>query len=589
MTRGRKSDLAALERKLEEQERSASLVAALDEAARAIGDGLQFDELFAAVGETLRPLGIVAHVLLVDGDELTIDYIGAFPEVLHRAEEAAGISARDYRLPLARSPFHRQILASRSAVFTDDVVSVVRAGIPPALAPVAPILSRVLRMKQMIGAPLESHDARGVLVLSSEKLTAADTSAVSVLAQHLSAAMRKVELVSQLQESVEALSAAQDQLVQSQKMEALGQLAGGVAHDLNNILTAVGVAAEFLGEVVPPDGREDLATIVDGTERAAALVRQLLAFGRRQLLRRRLADLNAVVTGLQPLLERLVGEDMSLEYRLCPDPWGADIDTRQLEQVLLNLVVNARDASSVGGRIVVETSNVSADATPPGLPALDAVCLCVSDRGTGMDEATRARIFDPFFTTKPAGQGTGLGLSVSYGIVRQHDGWMRVESRPGEGTSIWLLVPAVTRVRVEGIVEPVTAEKRGSTPSLRVLLVEDDPGVRRALSAVLRRAGHDVLEADTIATARKLLDGGELRVDAVITDVVLPDGSGPELASRLCEESGAPAVVVMTGYADEEAKRALSALSRMLGRRVPLLLKPFKPDELLSELVQAVG
>ena len=375
----------------------------------------------------------------------------------------------------------------------------------------------------------------------------------------------------------------EEQLRQSQKMEAVGRLAGGVAHDFNNLLTIIAAHTGFAREESAEGSvlREDLDVVADTTQRAVSLTRQLLAFSRRQVLQPSLVDLDAKVHALQGMLRRLLGEHTVLTCELASAPAQVWADPGQVDQVLMNLVVNARDAMPAGGVLRVETAEVQVTPEAPraGLAPGAYVVLGVHDSGVGMDSATRARIFEPFFTTKDAGKGTGLGLSTVYGIVQQSGGALEVESVPGRGSSSRVLLPRAP-AKAPGEAPPAAAPQPSPRGSERVLVVEDESAVREAVCRVLERHGYQVLEARHGADALRLLQGaaGD-RVQLVLTDVVMPEMGGAELVRSL-RASGHPArVLFMSGYSEEAV-----STHGVLVEGVGLLEKPFELDVLLHRV-----
>jgi CheY-like chemotaxis protein len=340
----------------------------------------------------------------------------------------------------------------------------------------------------------------------------------------------------------------------------VGTLAGGVAHDFNNLLSVInGYAGMALGSLLADHpAREDVKEILAAGGRAATLTRQLLAFGRRQVLRLEVLDLNDVVGGIEKMLRRLIPENIELVTRPAPALRRVRVDPGQLEQVLVNLVVNARDAMPRGGRIEVSTADVLLPAgdvrldheTPPGAY----VRLSVKDDGQGMDEETRVRCFEPFFTTKAPGKGTGLGLSTVYGIVRQSRGIVRVESREGAGATFELYFPITEEAAaVRGADAP---ERAGpARPGETVLVVEDEAQLRELLRSRLSAQGYTTLVAAHGAEALELATRRGGRIDVLLSDVVMPQLSGPELARRFRERFPAAVVVFMTGYAEEAVAR----------------------------------
>jgi PAS domain S-box-containing protein len=371
-------------------------------------------------------------------------------------------------------------------------------------------------------------------------------------------------------------------LRQGAKMEAVGRLAGGIAHDFNNLLTAILGACEMMAmEEQLGSGREDLEEIRRAATRAASLTQQLLAFSRRQVLNPKTLDLNQVIENTRRMLGRLIGEDIELVTHPTSRLGRVRADPTQLEQILLNLAINSRDAMPEGGTLILSTEN----AEPPEEwknPPENCVALVVQDTGTGMDEYTRAHLFEPFFTTKETGKGTGLGLATVYGIVKQSGGYITVESRPSEGATFRIFLP-----RVDAPLD-VAAESHGLSTTARgtgtILLVEDELSVRRLARRVLKSKGYDVLEAANGREALRLVTehGGPL--DLVLTDVVMPGMSGPELAERLSREQPGLRVLYMSGYADEAIGH-----HGVLEPGVEFLQKPFTPQDLVQRVREVLG
>jgi PAS domain S-box-containing protein len=364
-------------------------------------------------------------------------------------------------------------------------------------------------------------------------------------------------------------------LRQAQKMEAIGQLAGGVAHDFNNLLTVILGYAEFMGAdpSCSDQHRRDVQEIIKAAERASGLTRQLLAFSRNQVLQAKLVDVNGLVGGMSELLGRLIGEHIELVTVLAPHLGTVLADYGQLEQVLMNLAVNARDAMPSGGRLVVETGEVALDhfdglthqqAVVPGRY----VMIAVTDSGTGIDAGTKRRLFEPFFSTKERGKGTGLGLAMVYGIVKQSGGYIWVFSEPGHGATFKVYLPRSD----DGA--PAGAAVRSDEPAPRgaetVLLVEDETGVRRLAQRILENAGYRVIEASSPAEARKLFAEHRATIDLVLTDVVMPESSGPELFQSLAAQQPALKVLYMSGYTEDAIVRQAG-----LDRGLPFVQKPF--------------
>ena len=380
-------------------------------------------------------------------------------------------------------------------------------------------------------------------------------------------------------EEVARRSEAEEALRQAQKMETLGQLTGGVAHDFNNLLQIVRGNLEILARNLP-DEPERLRRATDnalrGTERAAVLTQRLLAFSRRQPLAPKPLDLNKLVANMSDLLHRTLGETIAVETRLTGGLWRIEADPNQLENSILNLAVNARDAMDGGGKLVIETANARDD------DGAQHVVLRVVDTGTGMDAATVERAFEPFFTTKDVGKGTGLGLSMVYGFVRQSGGEVRIASEPGRGTSVEMHFPRLpaSEAQAEGREDEAPLPAAGRDE--RILVCEDDEDVRAYSVEVLRELGYEVLEAADGAAALALLDGGGARVDLLFTDVVLPGGiTGEIVAERARAIQPDLPVLFTTGYARE----AISNAGR-LDPEVELLPKPFTYADLATRVRQ---
>ena len=366
----------------------------------------------------------------------------------------------------------------------------------------------------------------------------------------------------------------QAQLLHSQKLEAIGRLAGGVAHDLNNALTAILGNAQLCRIEHPGD--EYLGAIDEAARRAADVTRQLLAFASRQLIKPQVVDPNERVRLSMQFLRPLLGEDVGVALRLSENPGRIRVDPGQLEQVLVNLAVNGRDAMPTGGTLTIETAAVG-DSVPLPAGAVPGryVLLAVSDTGTGMTSAVRERIFEPFFTTKE-GKGTGLGLATVHGIVQQHGGHIVVESQEGAGTTFSIFLPAV-----DGELTPVAApvDVAASARAETVLVVEDDPHVRAVAVGSLKQAGYVVLEAATGEAAERLAADYTGPLHALVCDVVLPDGRGPVVAKRLLERFSDVVVLYTSGYAEDSVVHGGE-----VDPEVNFLPKPYTPDALVAAL-----
>jgi nitrogen-specific signal transduction histidine kinase/CheY-like chemotaxis protein len=394
----------------------------------------------------------------------------------------------------------------------------------------------------------------------------------------MATALENARLFQETQQAFDELRRTQDQLVQSQKMEAIGRLAGGVAHDFNNLLTVIRGRSELLVQRLHPDDplRGQISLIDETAHRAATLTQQLLAFSRRQILQPRIFDLNEVVAGMGTMLRRLIGEDVELVTTLHPAPIWIKADPGQVEQVILNLAVNGRDAMPQGGRLSLQTAVVARDARPHAR-------LTVSDTGAGMTPDVQAHLFEPFFTTKGVGQGTGLGLATVYGIVDQSGGQITVESAPGQGARFDIYLPWLPAPELPGN-GGWSADAAGRTPRAApgaetVLLVEDEAAVRELTREILELEGYTVLEAADGPTALALVRDVPGSIDLLLTDVVMPQLSGGQLAARLLQERPDLRVLFMSGYTEDAIVH-----HGVRDAGAALLPKPFTPDALARKV-----
>ena len=386
-----------------------------------------------------------------------------------------------------------------------------------------------------------------------------------------------------LAEDVTQQRSLESQFRQAQRLEAVGRLAGGVAHDFNNILTAITGYSDLLLSDLPPGDpkRGDVEEIRAAAARAASLTRQLLAFSRKQVLRTRVLDLNALLRTLERMLQRLIGEDVRLETALAPDLGAVRADPGQIEQIIMNLAVNARDAMPSGGRLTIETANVVLDEgharQHPGAAAGPHVLLAVSDTGVGMDEDTRAHLFEPFFTTKEQGKGTGLGLATVYGIVKQSGGHVWAYSEPGHGATFKIYLPRVDEAPEPLIPPPADRGAGGGTET--ILLAEDDRAVREIAAETLGHRGYRVLRAPEGQTALELARAHDGPIHLLVTDIVMPGMTGRDLAEALLAARAATRVLYVSGYTDDAVVR-----HGVLQAGLPYLQKPFTPDDLARKV-----
>jgi PAS domain S-box-containing protein len=543
---------------------------------------LQSDEPFAVEYRVVTRAGDVRHWRergrrLVDGAGVVTRVIGACTDV---TDEVVARQALETRERLFRAVFEN---ARDGLALIDDQYCYVKVN--PAWArmighPVTAFPG--VRMGQFAGSyqtlsPVDWNDLRRDGSLTAQLLLRApggdercfDLSATAyVLPDRHLVLMRDV---TDATHAAETLRRTQAQLRQSQKMEAIGQLAGGVAHDFNNILSVILGYADLIGEgLSPADPRAGaLAEMRTAAERGAGLTRQLLAFSRKQVLQPKVLDLNGVVSRAETLLRRLIGEDIALTVRLDASAGTVRADPGQLEQVIMNLAVNARDAMPQGGRLVIETSGAELDRAPDDAGAAAAgryAVLTVRDTGCGMDAAVTERVFEPFFTTKEAGRGTGLGLSTVYGIVTQSGGHIRVSSIPGAGTTFTIALP-----QIESAVDAPAAPANATVPAARqerILLVEDEAPVARLVERVLTDHGYQVVRTASAAEARAAV-ARERAFDLMLTDVVLPGLSGRALAEELGGALPGLRVLFMSGYTEDAIVR------HGVDAQVEFLHKPF--------------
>jgi PAS domain S-box-containing protein len=567
------------------RKRTERLLQALNSASAAMAQAQTPDELFAAAGERFEEFGFHSVVFLLDDDgrNLRLRYASYDAGILETLRNTSGLGPEDFSLPVTPGGILERIVESRQTVFSTTENSFER-NFSKLQHEAVKRTADLLRVKKAVSAPLVPEDrVIGMLSVQSEDLEAEDISAVTAFANQMASAWRKSRLVEDLEDSLQELQATQEQLLQAQKMEAVGKLAGGIAHDFNNLLTAIKGFTELL--LRRSDGEEpghgDLMGIKKAAEQAARLTRQLLAFSRKQILQPRTINLNDIVGKMQEMLRRLIGEHIELVADLQEDLHSVRADPGQIEQIILNLAVNARDAMADGGILTVRTANVAVrrgrsklvSALGPG----DYALLTVSDTGSGMNRETRRRLFEPFFTTKETGKGTGLGLATVYGVVSQSNGTIFVDSEPGMGTTFTIYLP-----RAEGKEEspkPRAAARDNLRGSETILLVEDEDMVRDLAERVLLDYGYSVLVADRGPAALELAARHSEPIQLMITDVIMPGGmNGKQLADRMVQTRPGMKVLYISGYADgrlfaDEPPEA----------RIHLLEKPFSPSDLVQK------
>jgi len=439
--------------------------------------------------------------------------------------------------------------------------------------------------RTLIASLLRTHTGREYVV-ESVPLVEGAAGASRELACRAAEALRESE--AQLAAVLADRERLERQFYQAQKMETVGQLAGGIAHDFNNILTAIVGFGTLVAEQVSDNetAASNAAEILAAANRASALTRQLLAFGRRLVLHPTRLDLNETVNALAGMLRQLIGENIDLGIICAPDLPSIRADQSQLESALANLVINARDAMPRGGRLTIETEEVEIDSdycnTHVGVRAGRYARLSVSDTGIGMSQAVQARIFEPFFTTKEAGKGSGLGLATVYGIVKQSGGNIWVYSEPELGTTFKVYLPMDQGDRPAVVkVEPPRGQWSRGTET--VLLVEDAPVIRRLAREIMSRAGYTVIEAGDAVQALSLASNYAGSIDMLLTDLIMPGPSGIDLAEQLKTVRDGVRIMFMSGYTDNAIVR-----NGMLGEAGSFLQKPFTPEDLLRKMRQVL-
>ena len=386
---------------------------------------------------------------------------------------------------------------------------------------------------------------------------------------------------------------AQEQLRQAQKMEAIGQLAGGIAHDFNNLLTVINGYSTLILQKLSKDDQihKEVEQILNAGDRAATLVRQLLAFGRRQVLELRQLNVNSLIASLHKILCRLIGENITLTTHLSPDIGLVTADPSQIEQIIMNLVINARDTFEHGGNITIETANRVLDETfvrsNRGSRPGSYIMIAIKDSGMGMTEESIGRIFEPFFASKDQSSGTGLGLATVYNIVKQSSGYIQVQSKVGLGSEFRVFLPRVESSEPGTPETDTTAPLQHSTTSLLIMVVEDEQSVLDMAAVTLRAQGHTVLTASGPLEALRIFEHFSDDIDLLLTDVVMPEMTGPEMAKLMRGMRPDLHLVFMSGYADEHIKSC-----NFPGERIPFIMKPFNPAEMtriISTIIEQTG
>jgi signal transduction histidine kinase/ActR/RegA family two-component response regulator len=547
--------------------------------------------IFAAAGETLQQIGMRCAVFLVDkkSGALELVYNNYSAGTAAEIQSLTNMTLENFHVSLHNAPLFDEASRNQQAVSIVPA-EFVRSHFPDIAAAQKRRMAGLLRSTRSLAVPLITEDdAIGLLLVHSESLVEEDRPAIAALAHHMATVWRKTRLMQDLRESLNELKQTQEQLVQSQKIEAIGQLAGGIAHDFNNLLTAINGYTDLLLADMPNDSsmRPDVQGIKRASAQAANLTKQLLAFGRKQMLRPKILNLNSLVDGMGQMLQRLIGENIELVSVLDPNLSQVAADPNQFEQILMNLVINARDAMPEGGRLTVRTENVIIDRNSalrnadvePGLYAT----ISVSDTGTGMSRDTLAHLFEPFFTTKE--KGTGLGLSSVYGSVKQSGGHVTVQSEEQKGSEFRIYLPAmeeeVDSAQRKGQDEPVVLYPGQET----ILIVEDEDMVREATARLLLGIGYTVLTARNAAEALRVSDETTVEIHLLISDIVMPGTmNGRGLAEQLMRTRPNMQVLLISGYA-----AAGSADTHGPPGKFALLQKPFAAKELFAKIREILG
>jgi two-component system cell cycle sensor histidine kinase/response regulator CckA len=389
--------------------------------------------------------------------------------------------------------------------------------------------------------------------------------------------------ITERKQTEEKMAVLQAQLGQSQKMEAIGRLAGGIAHDFNNILAVIQGYTDLCLFNIPKENRmrEDIKAISNAVKRAANLINQLLAFSRRQAMRLEVIDLNPVLQNLEKMLRRVIGEDVEFATRLAVNLGRIKADPGQIEQILLNLALNARDAMPSGGKLIIETVNLTLSETYSqsyiGLTAGHYVMISITDTGLGMTKEVKQRIFEPFFTTKEIGKGTGLGLSMVYGIVKQSGGHIEVDSEPGKGTTFRIYFPRVDEPMVEEKEQDTGGSSLGNET---ILLVEDEEDVRKLIARILREQGYKVLEASQGREVFSLCEGQGGPIHLMVTDMIMPEMNGMELAKQIKQIYPEMKVLYMSGYSPDKVATDCEKVEK----EIEFIQKPFTVDRLARKI-----
>jgi two-component system cell cycle sensor histidine kinase/response regulator CckA len=583
LVEGRLIGAVAVYTDISERKRAERLLHALNAASLAMERALTPEEIFGTVGEEFKKVGFATAIFVTDQDRKRLfpRYLSYGLPAVRMAEKLIGIKVEDFSVPVESVEAFRKAVVERQSNLVEGEGAAQQA-LPGPLKRFAGQIIGILGSPRAIVTPLVVEDeVIGMLSVQSEDLIEDDVPAITAFAHQMAAAWRKAQLLQDLERSLEELRRIQAQLLQAQKMEALGRLAGGLAHDFNNLLTIVDISTRLLERQLQPEDPlwDHVQRIREAGERAAKLTRQLLSFSRPEMAEPRVVNLNDLVSDLGRMLQRLIGEDIRLVTHLAKDPWPVKVDPSQIEQVIVNLALNARDAMPRGGTLSIETGNKLLDDTyvahhvdlRPG----EHVVLTISDTGTGMGEEVKEHLFEPFFTTKK--HGTGLGLATVFGIVKQSGGRIRVYSEVGKGTTFRIYLPKTREADVRVAPPAVHASTARGTET--ILVAEDEPAVRELATQILRSYGYKVLAAQNGLEALRVSRAYEGPIHLLLTDVVMPLMNGKELAEELQAEREEMRVLYVSGYSDDVIEH-----HGVLEEGAIFLAKPFTLEALTLEV-----